>query len=227
MNIEISESRKRRYSSFSVFYLTDHSNFHTLLHMTRGKPLSFDRDEALQRAMEYFWEHGYEASGMTGLLEHMGIQRQSFYNTFGSKEDVLLESIQMYADAVRQRFREALDGAATPFEKLDRIFSMWEQMDGDDKPCGCFLGNCTAEFGQSNEKVKAIMDKNLAGLRATFTEIFQEAIYRGDLPPEREADKMATTLFTYSQGLALASKSGTSKEHLKTTMQIMKQSLKQ
>ena len=54
--------------------------------MTRGKPLSFNREEVLARAMDLFWKKGYEKTGMIGLLEHMGIQRQSFYNTFGGKE---------------------------------------------------------------------------------------------------------------------------------------------
>ena len=177
--------------------------------------------------MEFFWVHGYEASGMTDLLEHMGIQRQSFYNTFGSKEEVLLESIQMYATRMRQMFCEALEGSKTPFEKLDRIFAFWERMGEENKGAGCFLGNCSAEFGQSNEKVKGIMEKNLQALRNTFKEIFQEAIARGDLPAERDAGIMAGTLFTYSQGLALVSKSTANPDFLKGTMEIMKRSLKQ
>ena len=195
--------------------------------MTRGKPLSFDRDQALERAMEYFWNHGYEASGMTGLLEHMGIQRQSFYNTFGSKEEVLLESIQMYSNGMHKKFSEILEDAKTPFEKLDRIFAFWESMSGEKGEAGCFLGNCSAEFGQSNEKVKEIMEKNLQSLRDSFKDIFQEAIDRGDLPAERNAEIMAGTLFTYSQGLALVSKSTENPHFLKGTMEIMKQSLKQ
>lgn len=195
--------------------------------MTRGKPLSFDRNQALEHAMEFFWMHGYEASGMTDLLDHMGIQRQSFYNTFGSKEEVLIESIQMYATRMHQLFGAALEGAKTPFEKLDRIFSFWERMGQENKGAGCFLGNCSAEFGQSNEKVKDIMDKNLRALRNSFEEIFQEAIDRGDLPADRDAAVMAGTLFTYSQGLSLVRKSTANPDFLKGTMEIMKQSLKQ
>ena len=43
--------------------------------MARHK--EFERDEALQKAMEVFWARGYEATSMQNLVEHMGINRQS------------------------------------------------------------------------------------------------------------------------------------------------------
>ena len=53
--------------------------------MTRGRPQEFDRETALGKAMDLFWSQGYEATGMRALTEHMGISRQSLYNTFGDK----------------------------------------------------------------------------------------------------------------------------------------------
>ena len=38
--------------------------------MARHK--EFERDEALQKAMEVFWARGYEATSMQNLVEHMG-----------------------------------------------------------------------------------------------------------------------------------------------------------
>jgi TetR/AcrR family transcriptional repressor of nem operon len=194
--------------------------------MTRGKPLSFDRKEALKSAMELFWSHGYEATGMTQLLEHMGIPRQSFYNTFGSKEEILFEAIQMYSDSIRQMLREVLEGAEAPFEKIDRIFAMWEEMNSQNNGTGCFLGNCVAEFGKTHDKVAAMMADKLQSIHGVFAGIFQEAIDRGDLPADRSADIMAGTMMTYSQGLALLSKTTTDKSQRQGTMDIMKRSLK-
>jgi AcrR family transcriptional regulator len=195
--------------------------------MTRGKPLSFDRKEALKSAMEYFWKHGYEATGMTQLLEHMDIPRQSFYNTFGSKEEILFEAIQLYSDSIRQMLREVLEGAETPFEKIDRIFALWEQMGSQNKGTGCFLGNCVAEFGTTHDKVAEMMTDKLQAVHGVFSGIFQEAIEGGDLPADRNAEIMASTMMTYSQGLALMSKTTTDRSQMQGTMDIMKRSLKQ
>lgn len=191
--------------------------------MKRGKPLSFDRDQALKRAMEFFWIHGYEASGITALIESMGIPRQSFYNTFGSKEEIFIESMDLYSADLHQSLRKAIDGANTPFEKIDRLFEMWEQMGSS----GCFLGNCVAEFGSTNGRVSERMATKLQSIRGVFSDIFQEAMDRGDLPADRDAQVMASTLMTYSQGLALISKIVTDKDQRRGSIEIMKQSLKQ
>ena len=46
------------------------------------------RDEALKRAGRLFWRRGYEKSSMTALLKAMGIQKGSFYATFGGKTGI-------------------------------------------------------------------------------------------------------------------------------------------
>ncbi len=191
--------------------------------MKRGKPLSFDRDEALNSALKLFWSHGYEATGITKLIEYMGIPRQSFYNTFGSKEKILFESIDLYSANLRQTLRDVSGGAQTPFEKIDRLFAFWEQGDNN----GCFIGNCVAEFGTADDKVAEVMASKLQSIRGIFIEIFQEAIDRGDLPADRNAQIMASTMITYSQGLALINKTSTDKAQVRGTVETMKQSLKQ
>lgn len=191
--------------------------------MTRGKPLSFDRNTVLMRAMEYFWKHGYEASGITQLLEHMGIQRQSFYNTFGSKEELLFEAIDAYGKMVRLIFNDTCKDELSPFEKIDRLFVLWESMDSN----GCFIGNCVAEFGTTHDKVAKLMGSQLSMLQNLFSSIFKDAIERGDLPADRDPMVMATTMMTYAQGLALLDKTTIDKEQVHGTVEMMKRSLKQ
>jgi hypothetical protein len=55
--------------------------------MPRAK--AFKADEALQKAMHVFWEHGYEATSVQCLVEGMSINRFSLYSTFGNKHQLL------------------------------------------------------------------------------------------------------------------------------------------
>lgn len=47
----------------------------------------FDVNRVRQQAMQEFWARGYEATSMH-LIDRMGINRGSFYDTFKSKHQV-------------------------------------------------------------------------------------------------------------------------------------------
>ncbi|WP_280301617.1 TetR/AcrR family transcriptional regulator [Nocardia abscessus] len=59
----------------------------------RGRPRAFDRTEALHRAMEVFWEHGYEGASMSDLTTAMGINSPSLYAAFGGKEQLFRAAV--------------------------------------------------------------------------------------------------------------------------------------
>src|SRR5438034_6461380 len=62
----------------------------------RGRPRSFDRDAALERAVEVFWTHGYEATSVSDLTRAMGINPPSLYAAFGDKEQLFMAAVDRY-----------------------------------------------------------------------------------------------------------------------------------
>lgn len=203
--------------------MTVWSNNAIFILMKRGKPLSFDREGVLKKALQIFWERGYEATGMVELLEYMGIPRQSFYNTFGNKEEILFEALEMYGSYLKQVFDKICEESATPFEKIDKILEMWEQSDSR----GCFFGNCVANFGTTHNRVSEIMRMQLELITHRLAEIFQEAIDRGDISADSDPMKLATTMLTYGHGLVLMNKTILDKKHLSGTVEILKKALKE
>ena len=89
----------------------------------RGRPRSFDRDAALERAMEVFWRQGYEATSINDLTAAMGINPPSLYAAFGDKERLFLEAVERYrcghaaaGDAVLERETTARGAVARLLE---------------------------------------------------------------------------------------------------------------
>src|SRR5258708_8354183 len=107
-----------------------------------ARPREFDIDIALDRAMEAFWEKGYEATSLDDLCEVTGLSRSSLYATFGSKRTLLLQAVDRYVDrrnpqiaAVLARplpIQAAFAALAPPF--IDHIASR-------PPPPVCFSGN--------------------------------------------------------------------------------------
>ena len=69
----------------------------------RGRPRSFDRDEALDRAVLVFWEKGYEGASIEDLRQAMNINPPSLYAAFGSKRELFLAAIDRYANTFGSR----------------------------------------------------------------------------------------------------------------------------
>jgi AcrR family transcriptional regulator len=84
--------------------LTDQSIIKIIKNMAR--PKEFERETALQESIRVLSEHGYEGTSTEALLEIMGINRQSMYDTFGDKWRLYLEALQRYtADSISDQLR--------------------------------------------------------------------------------------------------------------------------
>ena len=105
----------------------------------------FDRADALHRAQRVFWKTGYEKSSLNILLKGMGIQRGSFYATFGSKHKVLVEALYLY---IQERFDSflALKAGVPPLTALRRhLDEVLRESIGPDRFMRSFLVNCATE----------------------------------------------------------------------------------
>lgn len=63
-----------------------------------GRPREFDREKALIQARDFFWQHGYEGTSMSDLVEVLGIASARIYKAFGSKEALFREAVIHYEE---------------------------------------------------------------------------------------------------------------------------------
>ncbi len=87
----------------------------------RGRPLAFDRDDALARAMEVFWAAGYEGASIPLLTQAMGISAQSLYAAFTSKDALYREAIERYRNTAGGFGTRALEAEADALDAVARL----------------------------------------------------------------------------------------------------------
>src|SRR5262245_11304559 len=121
----------------------------------------FDRGAALAAAEEVFWEKGYEATSLETLLDRMGIQKGSFYATFGSKHKILMESLELYIlDRFNSFNKLALQYPA--LEALERHFhAVLEECRCEQPSRGCFLVNAAIELAPTDAEVAAVVQRTM------------------------------------------------------------------
>src|SRR6267378_4217328 len=114
----------------------------------RGRPREFDRDAALERAIDVFWRHGYEATSVSDLTAAMDINPPSLYAAFGDKEKLFLEAVERYQEQRRQSVTKVFDEAPTAREAVHRLLrEAASRLACSGHPRGCMLvmsdANCS------------------------------------------------------------------------------------
>lgn len=61
-----------------------------------GRPRSFDKDAAIERAMLLFWRAGYDGVTVRDLGAALGIGQTSLYSAFGDKASLYLAAIKRF-----------------------------------------------------------------------------------------------------------------------------------
>src|SRR5712692_10611500 len=135
--------------------------------MARHK--EFDRDEALHKAMEVFWSRGYEAASIQDLVKHMGINRQSLYDTFGDKHALYLQALDRYREVEGRKLFELLERPGPVKEVLRELFErVVEGSLCDRERRGCFIGNAMSELAARCPETAARTCCQLAAVEETL-----------------------------------------------------------
>ena len=143
----------------------------------------FDPDEALEKAMQLFWQKGYEATSMQDLVSHMGINRFSIYETFGGKHELFMAACQRYRDIMEQQMIELLIDCESGLEGIREFFQrLVQSTDLPTSHWGCLITNTTAE--------KAAGDEELQRCTRDFWEHLEEAFF-GALVKARQAGEIS------------------------------------
>jgi AcrR family transcriptional regulator len=167
-----------------------------------GRPLSFDRDVALERAMLVFWRYGYEAASLQELTSAMGITPPSLYAAFGDKEQLFLEAVARYSDrncsAVKCLFAEA----PTARDAIER----WLQSCAIESTCpshppGCMVVTAATNCSASAGHVQDVMVQRRGDLEELIRQRIEQGIAEGDLPPTTDAPTLAGFYVTVMHGM--------------------------
>lgn len=179
------------------------------------RPKEFEPNAVLDKAMQLFWRKGYEATSIQDLVEHMGINRFSLYDTFGDKHRLYLAALDRYRQkvaseslailehsreglpAIRRYFLALLDSAATPQGKE-----------------GCLMANSAVEVAPHDSEAAARVQAYLARSDEVFYQALARAREKGEIRPPTNLRDLARFLTTSALGLTVQIKAGTGRKEL-------------
>jgi AcrR family transcriptional regulator len=181
----------------------------------RGRPRGFDRDTALHKAMEVFWEYGYDGASMARLTTAMGIASPSLYACFGSKEALFRQAVELYGSTVGAQGERALEEAPTAYEGIRaKLWTSAVTFTDPERPPGCMVVLATAAGGTRNEEVAAFVTERRQAVREVFRQRLSRGVAEGDVPATADLDALAALYTTVLHGLAIQARDGAGREEL-------------
>lgn len=184
----------------------------------RGRPLSFDRERALEQAMHVFWKRGYEAASVAELTAAMGITAPSLYTAFGDKEHLFLEAIERYVSGPGAGFPLALEEEPTAYLAIRRL--LMEAAEELTRPChpkGCMVTMAATNCSEASARIQeALAKRRQAGDKGIRCRI-ECGISRGELPADTDAQMLADFYGTVFRGMSMQAADGATRESLTST----------
>lgn len=186
-----------------------------------GRPLSFDRERALEQAMLVFWQYGYDTTSLNDLTSAMGITPPSLYGAFGDKEKLFLEAVQRYTEKHEEKTKRCLAEAPTAREAVHALLKMVAiEHTCPQHPPGCMMDtvvtNCTAASAHLQTMLAQMKERKIA----RFTARIQRGIDEGELPPGTSAEALSSFYCAVLNGMTPLARDNASCEQLQSVVMM-------
>jgi AcrR family transcriptional regulator len=183
--------------------------------MRTGRPRSFDRDAALERAIAMFWEHGYEATSIGLLTAALGVGAPSLYAAFGDKRTLFTEALDRYMRTYAAFTSQALAEESRAHDAVARLLRQAAAAyTRPDRPHGCLLISAATNCSPQSADIAAhLRDLRAAGTRALQDKI-TAAVSAGELPADTDSHALAAFYAATLQGMSAQARDGATQTDL-------------
>lgn len=165
-----------------------------------ARPRKFDRDNAVDVAMNEFWQHGYSAVSVKSLCEKLGITRSSFYNSFGSIDALFEEALNCYLIHNPMRLLDSPETSAT--YNIRQFFQLLCKLRAKDSlHRGCLIINNLGGAEKMARDTELLLEGKIELSIQRLESSVLKAVEQGELDVSIVARELALCLQTLATGL--------------------------
>ncbi|MXZ32519.1 MAG: TetR/AcrR family transcriptional regulator [Gammaproteobacteria bacterium] len=183
-----------------------------------ARPIEYDEEEVLARALEQFWREGYEASSVNKLLDCCDINRGTLYNSFTDKNTFFKIVINHYNDLLDRQVAASLKNPALgTWESITTFFDeAVVNVRARQRNLGCLLVNSLCSSVNYDGEIKRVLRASLNRIRKALVERLREARTKGKLKKGLDEYLAADILMNALYGIRVNSRNGKSARQLES-----------
>ena len=183
---------------------------------SRGRPKVFDREDALDKAMALFWQHGYEATSLSHLVEATGAKAPTLYAEFTNKEGLFRAVLDRYITRFVSQHESQLFASDKPLAQAlkDYMVAVALCYTSKETPQGCFIVTTSSALAASSAKVAEMIRLRHAEQAQTLMTFLAQRQARGELSASCQSTALGNYLSCVVQGMSVSAREGASFETL-------------
>ncbi len=181
-----------------------------------GRPREFNRDEAVKKAMDLFWQKGFEGTSLAELRAVLGnLSAASFYAAFGSKRALYQECLELYThtcgETLSELNNESIPAKAAIKNMLEKTINM---QTSPMTPTGCMAVLSGLNCCDDNKEIEQMALAVRNDIRSALMTCVQRGLKNGEWSKNLNASNFVMMLDTFINGLSIQSRDGMPREQL-------------
>ena len=191
--------------------------------MKSGRHRLFDKEVALDVAMELFWTNGYSGTSLSDLTESMGITKPSLYWAFGNKEKLYKSVLERYVHKYSEIHQTHLM-STEPLKKRVKYYlgSIVDMVSSPELPGGCFVCMSSSESVGHNipDEARTTLENLNTLVQSSLIDFFTDEIEKGHLSKDKSAASIGNYILSLQMGLAVMARNGIKRDELKDIVEL-------
>ncbi len=179
----------------------------------------FNEEDVLQKTIDLFWRKGYSATSIQDLVDFLGINRASLYDTFGGKKELFEKAFKRYKEANKNVIVNFLKNQSSVKNGLLKLFELHINASVCESGVrGCFIVNTTTELVPEDAVVHSILVENKNELEKIFYDYLKKGVEKGEITKNKDLKLISSFLFTLLNGIMVTAKVKPNKKDLLSTV---------
>lgn len=192
-----------------------------------ARPREFDPEQALQVAIDVFWEKGYFDASVDEVVRRSGVAKYGIYGTFGTKDELFKKALQQYARNGKDVMLAMLKQENAGLPELKQFFSdAVKKVTSQPDRRGCLLCNTATEAASISPEIQAIVNDFFAETTKTFRRCLKKAVAEKQLTPAMDSMEIAAYLTNTFRTVLMLTRSGDSRrsiqQHVNVALSVLK-----
>jgi TetR/AcrR family transcriptional repressor of nem operon len=173
-----------------------------------GRKKGYEREALVASALGVFHRQGFKGASTEVLVRELGVNRNSVYSEFGSKEGLFAAALSHYDALVVSQLFGPLEAQSANLDDIATLFHVFSESVSASIGLGCLMCNTAAELGGNDPDLQPSIDRYFERLHIAFSNALSGAVRDGQISNDTAIGMEARFLTSCCLGIFLMVRAG-------------------